>query len=256
MRVLALDTTTAAGSVAIVDDSGVLIEEIGDPARSHAERLPGDILRAIERSGIAVGFIDLYAIAAGPGTFTGLRIGIATIQGLAFVNGKRVVPVSALAALAVAASREEPSARVIGAWMDAHRRDVFSALYRKTDRPAFDPDGLIEIEGGAVGDPATTLRRWERAGAAPDVLIGDGAIVFAASVPTQISTLGQVPLAGVIGQIAMARALRGETVDPAGVQPLYIRRPDAEIARDAHHPPPDNRQPDTRTVNPDAKPKV
>jgi tRNA threonylcarbamoyladenosine biosynthesis protein TsaB len=235
MRVLALDTTTAAGSVAIVDDSGVLIEEIGDPARSHAERLPGDILRAIEHSGIAMGFIDLYAIAAGPGTFTGLRIGIATIQGLAFVNGKRVVPVSALTALAVAASREEPSARVIGAWMDAHRRDVFSALYRKTDRPAFDPDGLIEIEGGAVGDPATTLRRWESAGAAPDVLIGDGAIVFAASVPTQISTLGQVPLAGVIGQIAMARALRGETVDPAGVQPLYIRRPDAEIARDAAH---------------------
>ena len=162
MRVLALDTTTAAGSVAIVDD---------DRRARRGDRRSGTIARGTSAwghsprdrraSGLGVGFIDLYAIAAGPGTFTGLRIGIATIQGLAFVNGKRVVPVSALTALAVAASREEPSGRIVGAWMDAHRRDVFSALYRTTDRPAFDPDGLVEIEGGAVGDPATTLRRWE-----------------------------------------------------------------------------------------------
>src|SRR5262245_16724968 len=113
MRVLALDTTTAAGSIAIVDDEGVLIEEIGDASRSHAERLPGDILRALDEVGVAVSAIDLFAIAAGPGTFTGLRIGIATIQGMAFVNAKRVVPVSALTALAAAASRDEPAGRTI-----------------------------------------------------------------------------------------------------------------------------------------------
>jgi tRNA threonylcarbamoyladenosine biosynthesis protein TsaB len=233
MRVLALDTTTAAGSVAIVDDDEVLLEEVGDSTRSHAERLPGDILRAVERCGITIPSIDVFAIAAGPGTFTGLRIGIATIQGLAFVNGKRVVPVSALLALAVAASREEPAGRTIGAWIDAHRRDVFSALFETTSRSPFDPEGLIEIEGAAVGDPAATLKRWEAAGHQPDVLVGDGAIVFAASVPAQISTLEQLPLAAVIGRMAAARARVGDTVDPAGVQPLYIRRPDAEIARDA-----------------------
>src|SRR5215475_13906062 len=112
MRVLALDTTTASGSVAIVDDSGLLVEEIGDPARTHAERLPGDILQAIDHAGLGIADIDLFAIAAGPGTFTGLRIGIAMIQGLSFVSGKRVVPVSALRALAVAACREEPSGRI------------------------------------------------------------------------------------------------------------------------------------------------
>ena len=58
MRVLALDTTTASGSVAIVDDSGVLVEAIGDPARSHAERLPGDILRAVDQAGIGIADID------------------------------------------------------------------------------------------------------------------------------------------------------------------------------------------------------
>lgn len=236
MRVLALDTTTPAGSVAIVDDDGVLVEEIGDPAKSHTERLPGDILRALERSGVAVGDVDIFAIAAGPGTFTGLRIGIATIQGLAFVNGKRVVPVSALAALAAAARRDEPAARIIGAWMDARRHDVFSALYKASDQSPFDPEGLIEIESAAVGDPAATLRRWESAGSTPDVLVGDGAIVFAAGVPAQISTLGQLPLAAVIGQMALARARAGETVAPAAVQPLYIRRPDVEILRDARRP--------------------
>jgi tRNA threonylcarbamoyladenosine biosynthesis protein TsaB len=237
MRVLALDTTTAAGSVAIVDDDRVIVEEIGDPARSHAERLPGDILRALERSGITVDSVDLFAIAAGPGTFTGLRIGIATIQGFAFVNRKRVVPVSALTALAAAAGRDEPAARIIGAWMDAHRHDVFSALYKATDRTPFDPERLIELESGSVGDPAETLRRWETAGHTPDVLVGDGAVVFAAGVPVHISTLGHLPLAAAIGQIAVFRARAGDAVDPGAVQPLYIRRPDVEVARDARDRP-------------------
>jgi tRNA threonylcarbamoyladenosine biosynthesis protein TsaB len=233
MRVLALDTTTASGSVAIVDDSGVLVEEVGDPARTHAERLPGDILQAIDHAGFGIADIDLFAIAAGPGTFTGLRIGIAMIQGLAFVSGRHVVPVSALRALAVAGSREEPAGRIIGAWMDAHRRDVFSALFRRTDQSPLASDGLIELEGAEVGDPSAALERWERAGTMPDVLVGDGAIVYAHAIPPQISTLEQLPLAGVIGQIAILRAAAGDTVAPAGVQPLYIRRPDAEIARDA-----------------------
>jgi tRNA threonylcarbamoyladenosine biosynthesis protein TsaB len=233
MRVLALDTTTASGSVAIVDDTGVLVEAIGDPARSHAERLPGDILQAIDRAGIGMADIDLFGVAAGPGTFTGLRIGIAIIQGLAFVSGKRIVPVSALRALAAAASREEPAGRIVGAWMDAHRRDVFSALFRRTDRSPVESEGLIELEGPAVGDPSATLTRWNDAGTTPDVLVGDGAIAYAHAIPPQISTLEQLPLAGVIGQMAMARASAGDTVAPAGVQPMYIRRPDAEIARDA-----------------------
>jgi tRNA A37 threonylcarbamoyladenosine modification protein TsaB len=117
--------------------------------------------------------------------------------------------------------------------MDAHRRDVFSALFRRTDRSLFESEGLIELEGPAVGDPAATLTRWHDAGTTPDVLVGDGAIAYAQAIPPQISTLEQLPLAGVIGQMAIARASAGDTVAPAGVQPLYIRRPDAEIARDA-----------------------
>src|SRR5690242_13508002 len=101
MRVLALDTTTRAGSVAIVDGDRVVVEERGDPARSHAERMPTDLVAALERAGMTLADIDLFAVAAGPGSFTGLRIGIATMQGLAFVRQRRIVPVSVLVALAI-----------------------------------------------------------------------------------------------------------------------------------------------------------
>ena len=79
MRVLALDTTTPAGSVALVDEDRVVDERGGDPSRTHAQRLPGDLLRVLERRGLAMSDIDLFAVASGPGSFTGLRIGIATI---------------------------------------------------------------------------------------------------------------------------------------------------------------------------------
>ena len=232
MRALALDTTTAAGSVAIVEDDRVLIERTGDATRSHAERLPGDLVQALESSGLAIGDIDVFGIAAGPGTFTGLRIGIATIQGLAFVNGKRVVPVSALDALAMAASLDLSAGQLVGVWMDAHRRDVFSALFRVTDQPVFERGRLEALEDAAVGDPVAAMARWEKAGHLPAVLVGDGALVFASAVPLPISTRDQLPLAAVIAQMALASARAGDTVDPAGIQPIYVRRPDAEIARD------------------------
>src|ERR1700693_810246 len=130
MRVLALDTTTPSGSVALVDDGRVVDERRGDPSRPHAQRLPGEIMTLLRERGVDIREIDLFAVASGPGSFTGLRIGIATIQGLAFVHRRQVVAISALEALAQIASRDEPAGAIIGAWMDAERREVFTALYR------------------------------------------------------------------------------------------------------------------------------
>src|SRR5258706_6477107 len=99
MRVLALDTTTRAGSVALVEDDPIVAEGEGDEARSHAERLPGDLVTVLKDAGVGLAAIDLFAVASGPGSFTGLRIGIATLQGLAFVGARRMVALSALEAL-------------------------------------------------------------------------------------------------------------------------------------------------------------
>ena len=175
MRVLALDTTTRAGSVALVDDDRVVEEVSGDPSRTHAERLPGEILALLGRHGLAVSDVDVFAVASGPGSFTGLRIGIATIQGLAFASGRPVVAVSALEALAQLGSAGLQPGALVAAWMDAHRREVFAALYLVAAEPVFKAERLREIDGPTVGDPAGMLARWaERMAGTPTWFIGDG----------------------------------------------------------------------------------
>src|SRR5580704_14403805 len=135
MRVLSLDTTTRAGSVALVENDHILAERQGDPSRTHAERLPREILSLLDEHGLRPDDVDLFAVASGPGSFTGLRVGIATIQGLAFVQGRRVAAVPALEAIAQSTTRDQPAGTVVGVWMDARRRDVFFALYRLTSAP-------------------------------------------------------------------------------------------------------------------------
>ena len=243
MHVLALDTTTRDGSVALVDEYRTIDERRGDAARTHGERLPGELLALADAHGLPASTIDLFAVASGPGSFTGLRIGIATIQGLALTTGRRIVAVSALEALAQTVGAEAGGARetagtFVAAWMDARRHDVFAALYRIADAPLFSPDRLVEIDGPMAADPAVTLARWDRhiRGAAV-VFVGDGAALYAGTVADHASSGWRVLpyqplLAGAVGRMAVARALRGDTIDPAAVRPLYIRRPDVEIARE------------------------
>src|SRR5829696_3473321 len=96
MLVLALDTTTRQGSVALSRDARILGVDAGDAATAHGARLPGDLAHLLAAHNLRVGDVDLFAVAAGPGSFTGLRIGIATMQGLALGNGKPLAGVSAL----------------------------------------------------------------------------------------------------------------------------------------------------------------
>ncbi len=226
MHVLGLDTTTRAGSVAILSDGVVRVSHAGDAEQSHAERLPGDILRALDAAGLRPADIDVWAVAPGPGSFTGLRIGIAAVQGFAFVTGARVVAVSALEALAVSAAHDFGPGTLVGAWMDAHRGDVFSALYRVRDG-----SGVEEVEAASAEKPASVLARW-RQDEVPAAVIGDGALLYQSLAPAA-SVLGSPDLAPIIARVAHERARAGQTVGAAGIQPLYVRRPDVEIAREA-----------------------
>ena len=248
MRVLALDTTTRAGSVALVEDDRVVSEQDGDASRTHAERLPQEILSLLDACGFGPRDIDVFAVASGPGSFTGLRIGIATMQGLAFVERRPIVPVSALEAHAQIAARDAGAGTLIGAWMDAARHEVFTALYRVAPstcggpyqvRLPFDPTRLIEIEAPAVGDPQSTLDRWSAIVTGERTwLAGEGAVQYADTIRAHashgrvIEIAEPVPLAGAIGLMAVARARLGEMSGPAAVRPLYVRRPDAEIDRE------------------------
>jgi tRNA threonylcarbamoyladenosine biosynthesis protein TsaB len=238
MKVLALDTTTRAGSVALVEDDRIVDERGGDGARTHAERLPAELTAIAAANQLALSDVDLYAVASGPGSFTGLRIGIATIQGLAFVHGRRVVAIPALEALAQIGSLDLAPGTLVTSWMDAYRHEVFTAVYRVAAAAPFTLARLEEIEGPSVGDPASTLARWTaQFDHTPAVFIGDGAVIYAGQILGASPAAGVLPpplIAGALGRLAIARL--AESTDPAGVRPLYVRRPDAEIARDEKKP--------------------
>jgi tRNA threonylcarbamoyladenosine biosynthesis protein TsaB len=232
MRVLALDTTTEAGSVALVEDDRIVDERVGDATRKHTARLPGELLAVLDPAGLTPSDIDLFAVAAGPGSFTGLRTGIATMQGLAVVTGRRMVAVSALDVLAHTASLGRPEGTLVGAWMDAHRRDVFSAVYRVSDGPPFDILRLVEVDPPQVGRAETILAQWSGQNRLPAVIVGDGAMLYAEVIGNCSTALASPPLAGAIGRLAVSYERAGRGLAPAAIQPLYIRRPDVEIARE------------------------
>ncbi len=231
MRVLALDTTNRAGSVALVDDDRIVEEREGDPSRTHGERLPAELAAL----GAPWPTIDLYAVASGPGSFTGLRIGIATMQGLALVNRTRIVGVSALEALAQRAAERADPGTLVASWIDAQRGEVFSALYRVGDAPMFTPERLIALETPAVASPAATLHAWSAYDVRASIFSGDGAARYASAIGAGDRGPRIAPpvlLAGAIGRMAAISASRGVTSSPAGIHPLYVRRPDAELARE------------------------
>ena len=224
MWILALDTSTREGSVAVMRDGRVVATTTGDPSRTHGERLPGDLLAIVGKAGLSLSAVDRFAVSAGPGSFTSLRVGLATIQALALVHSRPVAQVSTLEALA----RTPGAGERVLAWMDGRRRDVFAALYDRGAREC--------IAGPRVGSPAEILDAWrpQLAGRALDV-VGDAvpatrALIAERLGPTPALADEPPPLAPAIARIAFERP--DEALAPHAVQPLYVRRPDAVIARE------------------------
>jgi tRNA threonylcarbamoyladenosine biosynthesis protein TsaB len=225
--VLALDTTTRAGSVAVARGDELLALVEGDGSRTHGERLPAEIARALDSAGVKAPDLDLLVVASGPGAFTGLRIGLAAIQGLAMVLDKPVVGVSALDALAETVRRSgNPPA--VAAWIDAQRGEVYAGWYRagSTRAEALTPP--------LVAAAADTLARSPFAPDESVTFVGDGAVRYRALIEAAFAgavVMTPAPLAPMLAQLGRRAASRGESGPPHTLQPLYVRRPDAELAR-------------------------
>lgn len=227
MLILALDTTTSAGSCALVRDGGVVREDASDRSRPHAARLPGELAGLLEATGVPLQQIDAFAVGTGPGSFTGLRVGIATMQGLAVAIGRPLFGVSALDALARMAhgGSAAPRPTSVATWVDAWRGEVYAALYR---------DGR-EVDPPTVARPDALLARLT---GRTTLFTGDGASACAAQIRAALGDHARFTepiaplLAGTIGALAAAAFAGGARPDPDAIRPLYVRRSDAELARD------------------------
>jgi tRNA threonylcarbamoyladenosine biosynthesis protein TsaB len=239
MLILALDTSSAAGSVALIEDGALIDQVTGDPSRTYGERLPGELVRLVGRHGLQMTAVDLFAVTAGPGAFTALRVGVATVQGLAFATGRLVAPVGTLEAIAESVAPAGAARPVVAAWLDARRGDVFGELFA----PVGD-EGWTTLIAAGTGTPDDLLASWA-ASIAPAriVFAGDGALRFRDQIagwqarrsgdgwgePTPVVDPG--PLAFAVGRIAARRAA-DLAVRPHAIRPIYVRRPDAVLARE------------------------
>jgi tRNA threonylcarbamoyladenosine biosynthesis protein TsaB len=224
MLTLALDTTTRAGSAALAREGRVIELVASDASRPQAARLPSELMELLDRHAVTLADIELYAVATGPGSFTGLRIGIATMQGLALAHGKPLVGVSGLDALARVADAPR-----VATWVDAWRGEVYAAVY-ENGREVMAP--TVARPGDLLDVPLPKIEE-------PTVFIGDGAQTYRDLI---LSTLGSAAsmadspaplIAGAIAVMATEAARAGHRPRPHAIRPLYVRRPDAELARDA-----------------------
>ena len=235
MHVLALDTTTRDGSVALVDDDHIIEERRGDAARTHAERLPGELIALADAHRLSASGIDLFAVAAGAWIVHRPAVRHRDRPG-AGVDGPKANRRRLRAR--GAGSERRPRPGDVRRCMDGRPppRGVCGAVPRHRCS-AFSPERLAEVEGATVGDPASTLARWHsHLHDATVTFVGDGAALYRDTISNHQATgwevLSAPLLAGAIGRMAVARAQRGATIDPASVRPLYVRRPDAEVERE------------------------
>ena len=235
-------------SCSVARDGVVLNEERVDPTRQLALQLPGALRDILDLSAIALEEIDAFAVATGPGSFTGLRIGIATMQGLAFGLGRPLIGISGLTALRAVASPAFLGSR-IATWVDAWRGDVYAALFEDgrqvgepvVARPADLLDAMVDRDSG-LGIHDSSGARFPDVGSrlmANDItFIGDGADTYRDLIALRLGHAARIVdpvaplLAGVIAVLATIEYTKGHRPPPHAIRPLYVRRPDAELARE------------------------
>lgn len=235
MLILAIDTSTRAGSVAFLRDRQVLAVVSALEDTPYGNRFFRDIEVLQSRAQFSLDQIDVFAVAAGPGSFTGLRVGLTAVKAWAEIHRKPIAAISGLEAIASQAialqcqSQEDDG--IIAPFLDARRGQVFGALYRRTISPStrlevegeeaiLFADEFLELVKRASGLSAPTL-----VSPTPDVISLDR--VHAILPGVQIEQVSPV-LAPLIGQLGYDRAVRGDLVDPLLLDANYVRRTDAE----------------------------
>lgn len=235
--ILAIETATRAGSVALVRGNEVLCSAVGDAMASHSNDLISSVEKILGSAGVELTDVDVFAAAVGPGSFTGLRIGLATIKGFAVCTGKRCVGVSTLAAIAHAAGE---SARTVSL-LPAGRGEVFAQLFSVQNGDVQELDSAAHLALKLVLEKHGEARElvWAGEGAHQQIetlRAEDRDRSFGELAPGPGESKPGWSLAPPVGQLAVsiaALALKaygnGNTVGPDELRAVYVRASDAEI---------------------------
>jgi len=226
MLTLAFDTSSKTASVSLLREKAVLYDTIINKGLHHSEVLLPAIDEACMLTGIKLPEIDLFACTLGPGSFTGLRIGVSTLKGLMLATGKPAAGVSSLAALALNVDQKE---NIIGSMMDAGRGQVYLAYYQ------YDKEGTLnQLEAESALDPQSTVNQYKD----EVIYVGDGAIKYADLIHSvsikkdRIASFEQQYIsASAVGLLAIEKYHHNDLLNLSGCVPVYLRSADAILKK-------------------------
>ena len=218
MRVLAVETSSLAGGVALVDGERLVAEYLLDVGVTHSERLLSAVDRVLAYARWTARDLEGLAVAVGPGSFTGLRIAVSTVKGLALALG---VPIAAVPTLDAMAAALPWAALPVCPVLDARKGEVYASRYR--------------------WDGAAMRREWEYLALAPEdlaarlaepvLLVGDGAALVRSPYARVAPPPRRLPSPACVAVLGGERLRRGDTVAAAALTPLYLRPSEAELKR-------------------------
>jgi tRNA threonylcarbamoyladenosine biosynthesis protein TsaB len=223
VTILALETATEVCGAAVIQDGAVISEASISAPHIHSEKLIGLVDESLRRAAVDLSRIDGIAVSIGPGSFTGLRIGLSVAKGLAFACGRPVVPVPTLKALAASAGRESlaDSESLIYAMIDAGRDEIYFAAYRHALQEVAHPQAATPEEVAALfpdeklivvmGDGADKFREWLTVAHPP---------LSRFRFPPRGRRLCSAAAVGLIGEEELAA---GRTADLGALEPVYIK---------------------------------
>lgn len=225
MLTLGIDTSTMTGGAALVGAQGLVAEFVLNIRSTHSERLLPAIETLLNDAQLALADIDAFAVATGPGSFTGLRIGMATAKGLAYATGRPLLGVTVLDALA---RQFAASQSIVIPLIDARRQEVYAQPFR---------GGQALCEPWNV--PLATVLQWCQSRQEPVLFCGDGAVLYEEHIrqtlPAAILPPAEQRLlrSSAVAGLGRERLLRGEQHDVMSLVPFYMRKSEAEIQWDA-----------------------
>lgn len=224
MLILGIDTCTSRSSVALGTERGVLASAASARPTAHGGFLAPAIEFCLREAGVAIDDVHGVAVTLGPGLFTGMRVGVATVQSLAHARG---LPVLGLPSLDLLAFRVRHAGAPVCAVLDARRKELFWGFYRVV------PGGVLRAGEFRVG-PAEKLAGELEAQGRGVLCVGEGAIAHhalleASGADVSLSPALAHPDAESLVELAMPRFLREETQRPEDLRPVYLRKADARI---------------------------